>query len=576
MTAILGKVAFNILYGDRKKKIAQFLRTTTPESVLSDLHACLVREGVSSITPQAVFDASSIRDSPQGQPYWTKKSFQNHLARTHPDTTFPDIAIDVLWSCFCFYAYHPFPLPDAGDKKLDLSAFERGLILLALQGTKLLGLVDDGFGHCWWRNEEPCNCKLRLNRIFRSISLVVDRQSTSDSPVAGFDPSITDDVIDAILPTFPAHPKLHPSLEQLKPLAERLREERRTDQLPIKANDLAALLCLLLRLRVHKSTWSRDFHYGSFEESSSEKEELANILARSFCLGQDEDLAPESVLRALDFLPNLEQLFHQLWSTLFQPGTPTEIPNVETDSSPDTMMDGILRAVSLFIPSFQTHKRTELARKVQLITFHKFYDSISQSLTDSLDLDHIFQPIVHKDSDQDQSHLVLFLGNQAPDLKEVVVGAFFPSGTLTPAVAKEAKKLATINTARRIPLPQLLFQLKPSFSLFRLNKESSSYSSSQADDSATEHSIDHLTCIGEPNRSKVGLELDPVTRQATFLRGTATAANRMPGAYEEVARKHGDGADTVDGDQQERRTAFTVTRVAIFNVEGGPKYDNPW
>ncbi|EAW08792.1 uncharacterized protein ACLA_097300 [Aspergillus clavatus NRRL 1] len=568
MTAILGKVAFHILYGDRKKKITQFLRTTTPDSVLSDLHTSLVGKGITSITPQAVFYASSIRDSPQEQPYWTKKSFQNHLARTHPDTTIPDTAINVLWTCFYFYAYHPFPLPGAGDRKLELPAFERGFILLSLQGTRLLGIVEDDFGHCWGRVEDTCSCRFRINRIFRSLSLV-NCQSSSDPQVAGFDTFITDDVIDVILTIFPSHPKLHPSLEQLKPLAERLLQ-RRTDQYQMKVSDLATLLCLIMRLRVYQPTWDRGFHYGSFEESSPEKEEFANILAQSFCLDDDDEyLAPDSVLRALDILPNLEQWFHQLWATLFQPCTSTGIPNLETESSPDTTMAGILRAVSLFIPPFQAHKRTELARKVKLITFQKCYDSISQSLTDSLDLGHILGQIFHGDPDR-RSHLVLFLGHQAQDSKRVVVGAFFPICTQNPA-AKEGKEPEKICKSR-IALPQLLFQLQPSFSLFRWNGEGS-MSSSQAYDSATGYT-GHPNCIGDLNRSKVGVEIDSVTRQATFLRGTDTA-NRMPGGYEEVTRKH-DGAENIHEDQQERKTDFTVTRIAILNVEGGPNYDYPW
>ncbi|PYI12677.1 hypothetical protein BO78DRAFT_356966 [Aspergillus sclerotiicarbonarius CBS 121057] len=569
MTALLGKAAFHILFRDKKKKIARFLRTTTPDSVLSDLHTCLLREGIPSITPQDIFHASSIRDSPQEQPYWTKKSFQTHLARTHPDRTIPDTAINVLWSCFCFYAYYPFPLPGAGDKKLELPAFERGFILLSLQGAWLLGNVDDGFGYSRGRTQEPCRCGFRINRIFRSISL-----SSSDSPVAGSDTFITDDVIDALLPIFPAHPKLFPSIDkQLKPLAERLLDGR-TDQYQIKVNDLAALLGLLMRMKVYKPTWGRDFHYGSLEESSPEKEELANILARSFCLGQDEDLAPDSVLRALDILSNLEQWFHQLWTILFQPFPSTETPTLEPECTPDPTMDGILRAASLFIPPFEVHKRTDLARKVKPITFQKFYDSTSQTVTDSLDLGHILQPIFHNDVNR-QSHLVLFLGHQAQDSKPVVVGAFFPSSSCTPTPAtteanepEPEEKMGETRPA----LPQLLFQLQPTFNLFRWTGEDTSISSSPecTSTSAREHTNPPSNYIGDPIRSKVGVAINSITREATFLQGTAatTAGNQISGGYEEVTRKH--------DDQPERKTTFTVTRLAIFSVEGGPRYDYPW
>lgn len=68
------------------------------------------------------------------------------------------------------------------------------------------------------------------------------------------------------------------------------------------------------------------------------------------------------------------------------------------------------------------------------------------------------------------------------------------------------------------------------------------------------------------------MRIDPITSQATFFRGTATAARRRSGQYEEVTRKH-EGSDIRHGDQQERQTDFTVTRLAIFIVEGGPYYD---
>ncbi|OOF96900.1 hypothetical protein ASPCADRAFT_145720 [Aspergillus carbonarius ITEM 5010] len=587
---ILNRAAFHMLFGDRKKKIGQFLHTATPgesvngwwhrmmnnapnqkqlDSVLSDLHTCLIQETITSVTRQAVFDASSVRDSPQGQPYWTKKSFQTHLASTHPDTDIPDTAIDVLWSCFCFYAYHPFPLPGASNRKLELPAFERGLILLSLQGTRLLGtLNDDGHGHYWGRSNEPCNCQLRINRIFRSISLI-DRHSSSDSQGTIYDTLITDDVIDAILPIFPAHPKLSPSLNQLKPLAENFIKDR-TDQYEMKFNDLASLLCLILRLRIDKQTYSQEFHYGSFEKYSAEKEELSKILARSFCLGQDEYMAPDSVHRALYILPNLEQCFHQLWAIIFQPCTSPEIQKLETESSLDISLNGILRAVSFFIPPFQAHQKDELRRNVNLITFHKHYDSIPHGLTDTIHLNHILQQTFHSDPNR-RSQLVLFLGQQDHDSKEVVVGLFFPSCTQT-AAAKEEKGPDKTGQSR-MPIPQLLFQLQPRFCLFRWNGEAN-MSSSQAYDSATGHT-DHPHCIGDPNRSKVGVIFDSATRQATFLRGMATAVCRISGGYEEVTGKY-DRAETIDGDQQEQKTKFTVTRIAIFYVEGGPNYDYHW
>lgn len=233
-------------------------------------------------------------------PDWTKKSFQIYLARNHPDTTIPETAIDVLWSCFCFYAYHPFPLIGADDNKLELPTFERALILLSLQGTELLGIEDDGFGRRWGPFREKCNCKVRINRIFRSISIGCPHL-TSHPHVTNFDTLVTEDAIDAMLTICPSHPKLPATPEKLMPLAGRLLEGR-TVQFQMKVNDLADLLCLIMRLKVYKTTWGRGFHYGSLEEPSPENEELAKILARSFSHDQDESLSPDLVFEALGIL----------------------------------------------------------------------------------------------------------------------------------------------------------------------------------------------------------------------------------------------------------------------------------
>ncbi|PYH68674.1 uncharacterized protein BO88DRAFT_444355 [Aspergillus vadensis CBS 113365] len=553
--AVLDRVAFNILFRDQKKRLDQFLRTTTPDSVLSHLHTCLLQKESTTLTPRAIFYTHSIQDSSQEQPYWTKKSFQSCLARNHPDTTIPETAIDVLWSCFCFYAYHPFPLIGADDRKLELPAFERALILLSLQGTELLGIEDDGFGRRWGPFREKCNCKVRINRIFRSIS-IGSPHLTSHPHVTNFDTLVTEDAIDAMLTICPSHPKLSATPEKLTPLAERLLEGR-TVQFQMKVKDLAHIICLIMRLRVYKTTWGRGFHYGSLEEPSPEKEELANVLAQSFSHDQDESLSPDLVLRALEILPNLEQWFHQLWATLFQPSPSTELPTLETALSPDSTWNGILRAVSLFVPPSELHQRTDLHRKTKPIVFSKCHDS-----TDRFDLGHVLQHIRHDDP-KHRSHLVLLLGHQGQDSTRVVVGAFFSGDTQSPAANEERESIA---------LPRLLFQLQPSLDLFHLGGKRIR-ALLPVNESDTEKTDSH-NCMGELTQSRVGVKIDPATSHATFFRGNNPARNRVSGLYEEATstRKH-DGCDAMNGDQQERETSFTVTRLAIFHVEGGPNYD---
>ncbi|GJP94104.1 hypothetical protein AnigIFM59636_002904 [Aspergillus niger] len=127
MTAILSNILDRSLARSHRKKVDNYLRNFTTESVLQDLsNTIVIRDRATAISPQAIFDASCIRDTPQEKPYR---------------------AIGVLWSSFYFYAYHPFPRPDVDRGNLAFSAFERAVALLALQGDKRLGSVENGFGY---------------------------------------------------------------------------------------------------------------------------------------------------------------------------------------------------------------------------------------------------------------------------------------------------------------------------------------------------------------------------------------------------------------------------------------------
>lgn len=236
---------------------------------------------------------------------------------------------------------------------------------------------------------------------------------------------------------------------------------------------------------------------------------------------------------------------------------PTELSTLETESSPDSTWDGILRAVSLFVPPYEAHQRTDLHRKTKPIVFSKCHDS-----TDRFDLGDVLQHIRHDDL-KHRSHLVLLLGHQGQDSTRVVVGAFFSGDTQSPAANEERESIA---------LPRLLFRLQPSFDLFHLGGKGIR-ALMPVNESDTEKT-DYHNCLGELAQSKVGVRIDPATSHATFFRGNNPAGDRVSGLYEKVTstRKH-EGCDAMDGDQQERETSFTVTRLATFHVEGGPNYN---
>ncbi|PYH45597.1 uncharacterized protein BP01DRAFT_391742 [Aspergillus saccharolyticus JOP 1030-1] len=653
MTSLLDKALFHLLFSDKKKKVTQFLRTTTPDTLLTSLHTKLLREAkaITTTNPQTIFNASCIRDpSSQTQPYWTQEILQAHLVKTHPTTTISHATITLLWSCFCRYAYHPFPSDAAASRlKLELPAFERAFTLLCLSGTKLLGLVEDDFGYCWGRVEESCSCPRRMTRLLRSISVSV---SVSNTPVLSPDPptsakgimdtSLTDEVIDAILPVCPAHPKVFPSVEQLAPLAGRLLRESgeggEEREYRVRKADLAAWLGLILRVGVSAgSTWGRGIYYGSFDDVGNETEELARGLASAVCSGKEEEevLSTELAVRGLEVLPNLEQAFHQLWATIFQPPrqpgveSSIEAEGIETATRTRTATDKgtgpdtLLHAISLFIPPFPPHSRADIHRKVKPITFHKRFDSTEDGL--HLDLAAwIFQQKVSPAEKPPKARLVLFVGQPHPtdenlqvhlnhsdeedkhmnpnptDRKKnspVVVGAFFPASTTT-------QKRTTDILAE----PELLFQLRPSFTLTQCNAESRTSggpaaSTSQGDNHNTdpaEHTdaspaSSECIRIGIPNIAEI--QLDPATRHTiVFLpckpvaAAAAAAAGRISNSHRNVATRSPCGTssekdvtseyttapDNTGDPHDTTTTSFQLTNLTIWDVEGGPNYDSSW
>ena len=69
----------------------------------------------------------------------------------HPDVAMSEPAVQLLWRCFHFYAYHPFQR-EGTDGKLDSAAFQRAIALLVVQGTEFLGTQDGG--DYFWRNDD--------------------------------------------------------------------------------------------------------------------------------------------------------------------------------------------------------------------------------------------------------------------------------------------------------------------------------------------------------------------------------------------------------------------------------------
>jgi hypothetical protein len=108
-------------------------------------------------------------------------------------------------------------------------------------------------------------------------------------------------MMDVLATTKPHIEKGFPSSDQLTPAVQRLLRGANPSY-KLHLNNLAALLSLFSRMRIHKLTWGRGFHYASFEELSPQKEELVKILLQPFRLDQEGFLTPDSMIRGLDIL----------------------------------------------------------------------------------------------------------------------------------------------------------------------------------------------------------------------------------------------------------------------------------
>lgn len=222
----------------------------------------------------------------------------------HPDVALPEAADQLLWRCFHFYAYHPFPR-DGTDGKLDSAAFQRAVALLDVQGTEILGTQDGG--DYFWRNDDAFFRKSNFERIFRSIGL----PENTDRPSIHLDHGSTsnlEDAMDVLAMTQPQTVSLASSPDQLRPAARKLFSEgvfRKGYRIARK--DLSRLLSLLLQLRLRDAKWGLRFHFGTLEKRDPDDEELADILVRGLGGNQDEDyLTFSQAMMAMDLLVSLD------------------------------------------------------------------------------------------------------------------------------------------------------------------------------------------------------------------------------------------------------------------------------
>ena len=165
-------------------------------------------------------------------------------------------SIPLLWRCFHFQAYFPFPRePD----RLDYSAFQRAIGLLAAEGNLRLG--DNADGIMMDRHRFP-DANTRASKslwiLFKSLSTRTPLPGQILSTGSVLDLSTTeDDLMDVLALTQPSNPCIGPApIEELRPHAKRIlgSSEFQTYH-SVSQGDFLSLLNLMLSIQVDKPEW---------------------------------------------------------------------------------------------------------------------------------------------------------------------------------------------------------------------------------------------------------------------------------------------------------------------------------
>ena len=223
----------------------------------------------------------------------------------HPDADFADATVQLMWKCFYYYAYHPFPSANSGGK-VEWAAFQRAVSLLALQCTKILGTQDEGA--YFWRSDhnDASFQKRNFARVFRSIGAPITKGNES-LQMEFSSADMLNDTMDVLAMTQPHTIKMAPSPDQLRSAAQNLLAESAIPmQYTVTREDLSALLSLLSRLRLHTATWGSGFKLGTFEKAIPVYKELADITVNG--LGGDQEgnlLSPDQREKVMDLLVSI-------------------------------------------------------------------------------------------------------------------------------------------------------------------------------------------------------------------------------------------------------------------------------
>jgi hypothetical protein len=246
-------------------------------------------------------------------PDWNEESLQKHIESSYPGLNPSKASLQLLWRCFHFYAFYPFP-HDAINDKVDYNAFHRALMLLVARGTDLLGMVDNEGWH--WRRDESYIPQANLQRIMRSIGSTDRTYEKSRDIVAEFDPAV-DETMDVLKMIAPFQMHCGPWEDHLHPVARRLLGESIRSRPRASWEDLSELLSLVLRLKLLKTKRPLGLQFGEFGDPSPANETAKRVVIglRKGCT--EDDIPLKHYVRLIDALVCIRCSRLPAWLTLY-------------------------------------------------------------------------------------------------------------------------------------------------------------------------------------------------------------------------------------------------------------------
>ena len=223
---------------------------------------------------------------------WRETDLNSFLSYQFPKSEL-NASISILWKCFHYHAYFPFPQK---PERLDYSAFQRAIGLLAAEGN--LDLGDNADGVTMDGDKYPDGSSRALKQlwiVFKSLSLQFAPLSGYKSSEAVGLSTTEEDLMDVLCLTQPYDPPMMPTpMEDLRPHAKRILNSPAPYECTfIPREDFLGLLKLLFCIEMDKPDRSLGVTTAAHALPITDKDLLngiADALLKTFTPREKDDI----------------------------------------------------------------------------------------------------------------------------------------------------------------------------------------------------------------------------------------------------------------------------------------------